>query len=129
MKTIFNTMKIKDGQTYYTVIKRDQNSWSATTGRGVTLAECPHRHRSEDAAEACRQRLLGYDPKSQMWSAKWHGSRVEYHRAGLPVALPATDPMMVPCVRCGASMDSRETLRGICDPCLDAQMSRERTND
>ena len=111
---------------YYTVIKRDPNSWSATTGLGVTLAECPHRHRSEDAAEACRTRLLAYDPKQDMWSAKWHGSRVEHHLAGKPVPLPPTPSMIVPCHRCGAQVDYyRETLRGICDGCLDSQMERE----
>lgn len=37
---------------------------------------CGHQHRTEEAAEKCREKLIGYDPKSRQCSAKWYNSFV-----------------------------------------------------
>ena len=44
----------------YSVIVRDPNSWSASTGVHAELANCGHRHQSIDTAQACMDRLTAW---------------------------------------------------------------------
>jgi hypothetical protein len=38
--------------------------------------ECGHRHRSEEAAERCMEKRLGYDRRTNTWSAAWHRAEI-----------------------------------------------------
>ncbi len=76
----------------YSVVARDPNSWSAGTGAHEELANCGHKHRTREAAEACKERLTawrclcGRTTKSyapccgtphNSTSAKWYHAEVE----------------------------------------------------
>lgn len=44
----------------YSVIVRDPNSWSASTGTHDELANCGHRHKSIATAQACKHKLTAW---------------------------------------------------------------------
>jgi hypothetical protein len=62
-------------KTYYTVAISD--SW-LENGTPCLSQSCGHLHRSWEAANRCRQRLLNYRREAGSWvcSAKWYGSAV-----------------------------------------------------
>lgn len=45
---------------YYCVVVRDPNSWSASTGIHLELANCGHRHKSVEAAATCKAKLTAW---------------------------------------------------------------------
>ena len=76
----------------YSVIVRDPNSWSQATGIHTELANCGHKHRSIDTAQACMDRLAAwhclcgrttsqYAPcchtPNNSTSARWYNARIE----------------------------------------------------
>jgi len=74
---------------HYTVIVRDPNSWSASTGIHTATDECEHRHRTYAAAERCRTNLLTGNTRRfntceqpNSWSARWDRAKIEVHGAG-----------------------------------------------
>lgn len=56
-------------------------STTATDRSDVPDFTCGHHHRSWEAAEKCRQRLLNWSKDGKECSAKWYNSRVLYHGA------------------------------------------------
>ena len=76
----------------YAVVVRDPNSWSASTGIHLELANCGHHHRTIEAAQHCLEKLTawrclcGRTTKSyapcchtphNSTSARWYHARVE----------------------------------------------------
>lgn len=59
----------------YSVIVRNPNSWSASTGIHEEVANCGHKHKSYEAAQACYERLTAWRDGST--SARWYHARVE----------------------------------------------------
>lgn len=84
------------------VVVRDPNSWSVSTGKHEVRAHCGHKHKTIAAAQACYERLtasqcqhgrkaglpcrqcLGY-AQAQSWSATWRNANLE-DQAGNQVA-------------------------------------------
>jgi hypothetical protein len=60
----------------YSVVVRDPNSWSASTGIHQELANCGHHHLTIEAAKNCMSKLLDVQ-KDGWYSAKWHNAQVE----------------------------------------------------
>jgi len=49
-----------------------------TIGRTHEIAiECGHTHKTADAADKCRGKLVGYDPKTHTCSAQWYNSSIQ----------------------------------------------------
>jgi hypothetical protein len=44
--------------------------------------DCGHKHKTAEAAEKCREKLLGYNKKTRTCSAQWYNSGVEPIYAG-----------------------------------------------
>lgn len=44
----------------YSVVVRDQNSWDSATGICTEIRNCGHKHRSEEAADKCMERLTAW---------------------------------------------------------------------
>jgi hypothetical protein len=80
----------------YSVIVRNPNSWSASTGIHEELANCGHNHKTAEAAEACRAKLqrswclcgrtsASYAPccgtPHNSTSARWYHAQVEASNA------------------------------------------------
>ena len=80
------------GKLTYSVVVRDPNSWSASTGIHQELANCGHKHRTIDAARACMAKLtawrclcgrttVGYAPcchtPHNSTSARWYNAHIE----------------------------------------------------
>jgi hypothetical protein len=59
----------------YSVIVRNPNSWSASTGIHEELANCGHNHKTFETAQACQSRLTAWRDGST--SARWYHARVE----------------------------------------------------
>lgn len=59
----------------YSVIVRNPNSWSASTGIHEELANCGHKHKTYAAAKACFDRLTAWRDGST--SARWYHARIE----------------------------------------------------
>jgi hypothetical protein len=82
-------------KTTYSVIVRNPNSWSASTGIHEELANCGHLHQTQDAAQACMDKLTAWyclcgrttkayapccgTPRNST-NARWHGAAVEPSR-------------------------------------------------
>ena len=59
----------------YSVIVRNPNSWSASTGIHEELCNCGHNHKSFATAKACYDRLTAWRDGST--SARWYNARIE----------------------------------------------------
>lgn len=59
----------------YSVIVRNPNSWSASTGIHEELANCGHNHKSFATAQACYDRLTAWRDGST--SARWYNAQIE----------------------------------------------------
>jgi hypothetical protein len=59
----------------YSVIVRNPNSWSASTGIHEELANCGHNHKSFATAQGCYDRLTAWRDGST--SARWYNARIE----------------------------------------------------
>ena len=79
-------------ETTYSVVVRDANSWSASTGVHQELANCGHHHKSITTAQGCLERLTAwhclcgrttssYAPcchtPHNSTSARWYHARIE----------------------------------------------------
>jgi hypothetical protein len=79
-------------KTRWSVVVRDPNSWSASTGVHEELANCGHSHKTQEAAERCKDKLTAwhclcgrttqsYAPccrtPHNSTSAKWYQAQVE----------------------------------------------------
>lgn len=60
---------------YYQVQKHCPSTRNVD-GTPIIQRHCGHKHRSHEAAESCRQRLLAYNKSSNTWSAAWHNSQI-----------------------------------------------------
>jgi hypothetical protein len=76
----------------YSVIVRNPNSWSASTGIHEEIANCGHLHQSPEAAQACMDKLTAWHclcgrttkayapccgtPRNST-NARWHNAQVE----------------------------------------------------
>ena len=60
----------------YSVVVRDPNSWSESTGIHEKLANCGHHHKTIEAAGHCMGKLLNVQPDG-WYSAKWHNAQIE----------------------------------------------------
>jgi hypothetical protein len=83
----------------YTVALSDSRHQDGT--RSINES-CGHLHRTEDAAEACRQKLLNWSRDGKECSAHWYNSLIlEVYRNGQHI-LPPPEPGY--CIECGKSM-------------------------
>lgn len=100
-----------DAKTYFRVAVTD--GWiTDAQGRYVRdciIHDCGHNHRTEQAAEACREKLLNWDKERKNCSAKWYNSQVlPTNRNGQHV--PAPDPLNSGpgwCAECGVSVPEK----------------------
>lgn len=66
--------------THYRVIVRNPNSWSPVDGEHEMLNDCGHKHRTEEAARRCMEKLVDFNYRtssSGSWNAAWHNADVE----------------------------------------------------
>ncbi len=66
---------MKSTPTTYSIIVRNSNSWSASTGIHEELANCGHHHKSFATAQACLDRLTTWRDGST--SARWYHAQIE----------------------------------------------------
>jgi hypothetical protein len=109
-----------DPKTYYRVAVTD--GW-LTDDQGRYLRECitldcGHNHRTEEAAEACRQKLLNWDREHRNCSAKWYNSRVlPTDREGQHIRqLTREEDFPGYCLECGVAVEG-ETGGTLCPKC------------
>ncbi len=60
----------------YSVVVRDPNSWSASTGIHQLLRDCGHNHKTLATAARCYAKLTKQYPDG-MYSAAWYHAIVE----------------------------------------------------
>lgn len=54
----------------YRIMKISENSWHSD-GSPIIEHDCGHNHRTLSGAARCLDRLIAYNPRTRMWSAKW----------------------------------------------------------
>ncbi len=59
----------------YKIVRFSPNAWNAD-GSSIIERESTTTHRSLRAAERKHRELIGYNKKTGMWSADWHGSQI-----------------------------------------------------
>jgi hypothetical protein len=59
----------------YSVVVRNPNSWSESTGIHEELANCGHKHKTIETAQACYSRLTVW--RNGSTSATWYHAHIE----------------------------------------------------
>lgn len=99
--------------TYFSVCITDGRNMDGTAS---IRESCEHLHRSEAAAERCKETLLNWNRARLISPAKWYNASIlEVDRDGRH----APQPEMVTCCDCGKVERVELTLKGMCQTCAE----------